>query len=269
VGKLRQSHAEQYFLNNPTGGLTNYELREMHRQGYTLNPRTGQPNAPQRSPDYYHRQLEPSQRTQMIDFQKKVNFDTDPVLQALVSLRKKQRAEVAKLREDIKRRQEAGEEISEAEMKAFHQSANEVGLYSEKIAERSLKKYLDDEGFVQVYPEIGAPSSGAGDFDRIYVKEEGGRYLVFEVKGGSSPIETRKVTDVPGYPDTTIAEQGTRPYFLQILFEMGKKEKTEELAIKLKRAFDLGELDYLFYRQDFTASGDLKSPEIGQFDIGE
>jgi len=261
--------AEQYFLNNPTGGLTNYELREMHRQGYTINPRTGQPNAPQRSPDYYHRQLEPGQRTKMIDFQKKVNFDTDPVLQALVSLRKKQRAEVAKLRKDIKRRQEAGEEISKQEMKAFHQSANEVGLYSEKIAERSLKKYLDDEGFVQVYPEIGAPSAKAGDFDRIYVKEEGGRYLVFEVKGGQSPIGTRKVTDVPEYESSTIAEQGTRPYFLQILVEMGKKEKTRELAFEMRNALQDGDLDYLFYRQDFTNSGDLKPPEIGQFDIRE
>jgi hypothetical protein len=166
-------------------------------------------------------------------------------------------------------RREAGEVIGDAEMSAFHKSANQVGVYSEQIAERSLKKYLDGEGYVQVYPDIGAPSSKAGDFDRIFVKEEDGRYLVFEVKGGRSPIGTRRITDVKGVPRGRIAEQGTRQYLLQILFEMGKREKTKRLSDDLRRALGRGQLDYLFYRQDFTASGNLQPPEIKQFDLDE
>jgi hypothetical protein len=65
-------------------------------------------------------------------------------------------------------------------------------------SERSLQKYLDGEGFIQVYPEIGAPSSKSGDFDRIFIKESEGRYQIFEVKGGSSPIGDRLITDVVG-----------------------------------------------------------------------
>jgi hypothetical protein len=101
------------------------------------------------------------------------------------------------------------------------------------------------------------------------VKEEGGRYMVFEVKGGSSPIGDRRITDVPLVEPGTLAEQGTRPYLLQILFEMGKKEGTQELAEDLKYALREGNLDYLYFRQDFTKDGSLKDPELGQFDIRE
>jgi hypothetical protein len=184
-------------------------------------------------------------------------------------LRQAHREEVAKMRTELRNRKEAGEEIGEKEMAAFHKKANEIGLYSEKIAEKSLTKYLDGEGFLQVYPEIGAASPKSGDFDRIYIKEENGRYQVFELKGGSSPISTRKITDVPGVREGAIGEQGTRQYLMQILHEMGKKEKTRDLAFDLRDALKDGDLDYLYYRQNFTKSGDLAKPEIGQFDIRE
>jgi hypothetical protein len=115
------------------------------------------------------------------------------------------------------------------------------------------------------------------------VKEEGGRYLVFEVKvanppplarpgtwrRGSSPLGDRKITDVPGVRTEAIVEQGTRPYLLQILFEMKKKPSSKKIAEKLEEALDSGELDYLYFRQDFDKLGNLKPPEIGQFDIRE
>jgi hypothetical protein len=260
--------AESYFLNVENTVYTNYELREAHRTGYTINTKTGRLNAPGgQEAEFHHSFLPEELRTRVLDFQKRVDMTNDPELMELVRLRQAQREKVAKMRSDLLKRKESGEEIGKKEMAEFHRKANEIGLYSEKIAEKSLTKYLDGEGFILVYPEIGAPSPKSGDFDRIYIKEENGRYQVFELKGGSSPIGTRKITNVPGVESGKIGEQGTRPYLLQILFEMGKREKTEILALEIREALDKGMLDYLYYRQDFTQSGDLKQPEMGQFDI--
>jgi hypothetical protein len=181
--------------------------------------------------------------------------------------RQRLREKIAEARREINERRASGEVIPEAEMAAFNKAASEVGVMSENIAERSLQKYLDGEGFLQVYPEIGAPSSKSGDFDRIYIKEGDGRYQIFEVKGGSSKIKDRIINDVEGIEKGSIAEQGTRPYLQQILFEMGKRDATKALAKELRFALGKGKVDYLHYKQGFDDLGNLKKPEINQFDI--
>jgi hypothetical protein len=185
----------------------------------------------------------------------------------LAELRQQQRELVADMRREIKTRQAAGETVGEAEMAAFNKATSEIGVMSEQIAEKSLQKYLDGEGFIQIYPKEGAPSSKSGDFDRIYMKQDGDRYQVFEVKGGVSPIGDRLINNVEGIRKGSVAQQGTRPYLQQIIYEMSQKAATKEMGIQLEDALDNGLVDYLYYRQAFTESGGLKQPEIGQFDI--
>lgn len=91
---------------------------------------------------------------------------------AMVQARQQLREQVAETCRQIAARKQAGETITKEQMDAFNKAASEIGVYSEQIAERSLQMYLDGEGFIQVYPEIGAPSSKAGDFDRIYIKQQ-------------------------------------------------------------------------------------------------
>jgi hypothetical protein len=180
-----------------------------------------------------------------------------------------QRELVADMRREIKARQAAGETVGDAEMAAFNKATSEIGVMSEQIAEKSLQKYLDGEGFIQIYPKEGAPSSKSGDFDRIYMKQDGDRYQVFEVKGGVSPIGDRLINDVKGVKKGSVAQQGTLPYLKQIIHEMKKKPETKLMAESLDKALFKGQVDYLYYRQGFTEKGALKNPEIGQFDIRE
>jgi hypothetical protein len=262
--------ADEYLLYNESSELTNYELREYHRRGYTIEAETGSLIAPTgRAVDFRHEFLPEELRSKSIDFNRKVDFESDSELMALVEARQKLREEIAAMRREIKERKARGEEIPGTEMDAFNKAANEVGLYSEQIAERSLQKYLEGEGFIQVYPEIGAASPKSGDFDRIYIKEQNGRYAIFELKGGISKIGDRVINDVVGIRKGSIAEQGTLPYLQQILFEMGKREATKEMAQNLTFGLREGNVDYLYFRQGFDEGGKLKNPEIGQFDLSE
>ncbi len=262
--------ADSYYLHVAESDITNYELREMHRMGYTVDAATGKLLKPSgRAVDFKHEFLPAELRSKSFDFQRHIDFEADGDLMALVEGRQRLRERIAEARREINERRANGEVIPEAEMAAFHKAASEVGVMSENIAERSLQKYLDGEGFIQVYPEIGAPSSKSGDFDRIYIKEGDGRYQIFEVKGGSSKIKDRLINDVKGVTKGSVAEQGTLPYLKQILFEMGKKEATAQLSEDIALALKDGNVDYLHYRQGFTESGELATPQVSQFDIRE
>ncbi len=262
--------ADSYYMHVADSDLTNYELRELQRRGYTINAETGSLVAPTgRTVDFKHEFLPNDLRSKSFDFNRYIDFEADGDLMALVEGRQRLRERIAQMRREIKERKANGEEIPKAEMDAFNKAASEVGVMSENIAERSLQKYLDGEGFIQVYPEIGAPSSKSGDFDRIYIKEGDGRYQIFEVKGGSSEIGDRIINDVAGIRPGSIAQQGTLPYLKQILHEMGKREATSTLAGKLAKALGEGDVEYMYFRQAFAENGSLKSPEIGQFDIRE
>ncbi|MEY3444066.1 MAG: hypothetical protein RLZZ519_2347 [Bacteroidota bacterium] len=260
--------ADSYYLHVLDSELTNYELREFHRHGYTVDAETGslvKPNG--RTVNFKHEFLPHDLRSKSFDFQRYIDFEADGDLMALVKGRQQLRERIAEVRRDIKARQASGEQIPQAEMDAFYKEASEVGVMSENIAERSLQKYIAGEGYIKLYPPDGAPSSKSGDFDRIYMKKVGGRYQIFEVKGGSSPIKDRIINNVEGIAMGTIAEQGTLPYFKQILHEMGKKEATAGLAEDLLIALDKGKVDYMYYKQGFDDFGKLKQPEVGQFDI--
>jgi hypothetical protein len=261
--------ADSYYLHVADSELTNYELRELHRRGYTVDAETGsliKPNG--RTVDFKHQFLPNDQKSKTFDFNRFIDFEADGDLMELVKGRQRLREKIAEMRRGIKERQAKGEVIPKAELDAFNKAASEIGEMSWEIAERSLQKYLDGEGFIQVYPEIGAaPSSKSGDFDRIYLKESEGKYQIFEVKGGTSPIGDRYITDVAGIKPHSVAQQGTLPYLKQILHEMGKNPKTQQLAIDLKAALELQEVEYLSYRQGFTEQGKMKQPEIHQFDI--
>ncbi len=260
--------ADSYILYNEGTELTNYELRELHRRGYTINPNTGDLVAPTgRTVDFKHEFLPNDLRTKSFDFNRHIDFEADADLMALVEGRQRLREKIAEMRREIKERRARGEEIPNAEMDAFNKAANEIGLYSEHIAEKSLQKYLAGEGFIQVYPEIGAPSSKSGDFDRVFIKETDGRYQIFEVKGGGSPIGDRLINDVEGIRPGSVAQQGTLPYLKQILHEMKKKPQAKELAIDLETALDNGMVDYFYFRQQFGEGGVLLNPEVSQFAI--
>ncbi len=259
---------DSYHLNVEGTELTNYELRDLHGKGYKVNPETGKLITPVgREVDFSRSMLSPELRTKLINFEKRMDFSSYPDLMELAELRQQQRELVAEMRREIKARQAAGETVGEAEMAAFNKATSEIGVMSEQIAEKSLQKYLDGEGFIQIYPKEGAPSSKSGDFDRIYLKQDGDRYQVFEVKGGASPIGDRLINNVEGVKKGSVAQQGTLAYLKQIIYEMGQKEASKEMAKSLEKALTAKRLDYLYYRQAFTEGGGLKNPEIGQFDI--
>lgn len=50
---------------------------------------------------------------------------------------------------------------------------------------------------------------------------------------------------------------------------MGKKQATKKLARDLADAVDRGRVDYFHFKQGFDDLGNLKSPEVNQFDIRE
>ena len=262
--------ADSYLMFNESSELSNYELRALYQKGCTIHPETGALVPPVgREVDFSHFMLSPELRTKLIKFEKRIDFSAHPDLVELARLRQEQRELVARIRNEIKARRAAGETISETEMAAFNKKASEIGVMSEDIAEKSLQKYLDGEGFIQVYPADGAASSKSGDFDRIYMKQDGDRFQVFEVKGGVSPIGDRLINNVEGITKGSVAQQGTLPYLKQIIHDMMQKPHSKVMAENLEFALRDDLVDYLSYRQSFSQNGELLQPEIGQFDIRE
>ncbi len=187
----------------------------------------------------------------------------------LVDDRKAQRLVHAEAKAKLEAKKQRGEQVTQAEIDNVNQIGNKVGKFSEEIAKMTLDRFLAGQGFIKIHPLEGMASSGAGDVDRVFAKEAGDRIQLFEVKGGASKPGSRIINDVSYVKPGSRAEQGTRPYAEQLSLTMQKSKDPQIVAMgeKLENALKEDMVDYLYFRQEFNAAGDLKPMTLDQFDI--
>jgi hypothetical protein len=165
-----------------------------------------------------------------------------------------------------------GETPTKEEIDTYNKSLSKVSRKSEQIGEESLDQMMQGEGFALMYPLPGANSSGAGDLDRIYVREINGRFQVVEVKGGSSPFGSRRVVNVKrGINPGDRAQQGSGVYLLDVVLEMRRSKDVakRKMANELIEGFKKRNVDYSYFRQEIGTDGKLSRRTIEKFDISE
>lgn len=124
------------------------------------------------------------------------------------------------------------------------------------------------------HQEIGfgaAPSGKSGDFDRIYLKENEGKYQIFEVKGGSSELGSRMVTRAQTARPGMRVQQGSSPYLVDIVLNMAasKDKGVASIGDRLLQAIKDTEVDYLYFQQGFKGDGTFAESVMKQFDISD
>jgi hypothetical protein len=154
---------------------------------------------------------------------------------------------------------------------------SEINEQSRKLGEKASESYVKSK-----YPEAelvyGGPNanSQSGDFDQVWrvpAKNSGesDTWIVIEAKGGSGSLGTRKVNG-----GTEKAQQGSRPYFEQIVDIMSNNPDPKAKAIgrelgKELRQDNQSSIKYMEVRApiktDSSGNAQLQDIQIKEFDI--
>ena len=151
---------------------------------------------------------------------------------------------------------------------------SEINEQSRKLGEKGAVDYVTSK-----YPDAellyGGPtaSSKSGDFDQVWRVPKAGQdgkdlWIVVEAKGGSSTLGTRQVAG-----GTAQAQQGSRPYFNEIVRIMNNNSASEEVGYQLAQASrtDMMAVKYLEVRTpiktDNNGKAFLGDIQIKEFDI--
>jgi hypothetical protein len=263
--------ANAYRSKYKTSVLTNIELRQLHRDGYVFDQITGEIISPTRSAkiDFPHKILNEADRTTNVKLDTKDHVIKDPQVNEDIKRRNKSREATKDLKAKNKEKADRGEQVTKAEIDLVNKQLGITSRASEHIAVAVVDDMMKAQGFLIYYP-LNAGFPGAGDLDRIYIRKVGESFEVVEVKGGASKLGSRKVVHVPSLQNQNLrAEQGSDVYFVDIVLNMISMEGTqmEDVGNQLREALFAGDVNYLYFHQDFSDIGNLLSPKFQQFDI--
>ena len=266
-----------YRKEYPTSKKTNFELRIEFKNNYELGPNgyTRIKKADTDEVDFEARHLPEDQQTTSIEIPE--GFDPSdaeafPYLEELRVQRQHYRDQYQSIKRELDAKKENGQPITKADKDRLNKAKASIGRKSEQLAEATVDEMLTQQGFKRLYPD-GAGSSGKGDLDRVFVRENGdGTFDVVEVKGGQSPLGSRQLDNLEyKVGENMRGRQGSGAYLVDILLQMKKSSNRDAslLAIELLQGLKDGVVNFSYFNQKFSQDGTFGDSIFRQFDISD